>query len=99
MLKEKLPEDSLYAIKSHDNRAGFKPKNNLDKALIIADSLAIVIEKMKDVTINFENFETEIAKISVKEPWLKENILKCEEIGISESDLLKVVSTSNKSLQ
>lgn len=93
MLKGKLPDDCLYAIKSHDHRAGFKPKNNLDKALIIADSLAIVIEKMKDVTINFKILKAEIEKISVKEPWLKENILKCEEIGISGSELLKIVAS------
>jgi hypothetical protein len=45
-LRGRLPEDCLYAIKAHDYRTGLKPKSRLDKVLIAADSLAVLIEKM-----------------------------------------------------
>lgn|GEM_PF-3657806 len=44
-LKDKLPEKAVYAIKAHDYRTGFKPESMLDKALIAADSAAILMEK------------------------------------------------------
>jgi putative nucleotidyltransferase with HDIG domain len=34
ILHGKLPEDCLYAIKSHDHRAGYRPNSLLDKALM-----------------------------------------------------------------
>jgi len=47
ILKGKLPETCLYAIKCHDYRTGFKPKSKLDNALIVADTLAVIIEDIK----------------------------------------------------
>ncbi|MEM0096562.1 MAG: hypothetical protein QW734_09180 [Candidatus Bathyarchaeia archaeon] len=44
-MKDKLPEKAVYAIKAHDYRTGFKPESMLDKALIAADSAAILMEK------------------------------------------------------
>lgn len=37
-LKDKLPDDCLYAIKAHNYRTGYKPRTKLDIALIATDS-------------------------------------------------------------
>lgn len=88
-LKGKIPEDCLSAIKSHDHRTGFKPKSKLDKAIIIADSLVNILEDIEK-NISVKRIEDEIERISVEKPWLKENLLRCEEIGITKSDLLEI---------
>jgi putative nucleotidyltransferase with HDIG domain len=45
-LKGRIPNDAIHAIKAHDHRTEFKPKSRLDKALIAADSMAALIEKL-----------------------------------------------------
>jgi len=87
-LKRKLTEDQLYAIRSHDYRSGFKPKSCLDKALIISDSLAVLIEEVK--AQNLEDIETAITRISAKRTWLRKNLGMCDEIGINIDQLLKI---------
>jgi len=64
-LKRILPEEAIHAIKAHDYRTGFKPKSILDKALIVADSAAI-LDKMKEseAELNLETFLMEIEKAS-----------------------------------
>jgi putative nucleotidyltransferase with HDIG domain len=87
----KLSEDALYAIKCHDHRTEFKAESTLDKGLIIADSIVNIIERVEIHTHQLNDVEVEIDRISVKEPWLKANIMKCDEIGISYSDLLRLI--------
>ena len=93
-LKGKLSEDCLYAIKNYDYRTGFKPKSTLDKALIIADSLASIIEGIKEMPLSIERIEAEIERVSVQEPWLRDNLIMCKEIGISKSELLRLTINS-----
>ena len=90
-LAGKLSEDALYAIKCHDHRTEFKPKSILDIGLIIADSIVNIIERVDIHTHQLSDVESEIDRISVMEPWLKANIMKCDEIGISYSDLLQLI--------
>jgi len=91
ILRNKLPGDCLYAIKSHDYRTGFKPKEKLDTALIIADSLAVIIERIKNhETLSVEKVRREIERSSAKTPWHKENLLRCKEISLSIPELLKL---------
>jgi putative nucleotidyltransferase with HDIG domain len=98
ILKGKLPEKCLYAIKAHDYRSGFKPKDKLDKALIATDSLASLIEKMgkKAEKLNAEKLRAELENISASNPWYKNNVLKCEEIGLRIDEFLKLCLNSIK---
>ena len=97
ILKGRLPEDCLYAIKSHDHRTGFKPESRLAKSLVIADSLAVVIEKTgSDRTLSVEELEAGVERVSVEGPLLKMNLLRCREIGLSLSELLKLTVDSLK---
>jgi len=43
MLKGRLSEECLYAIRAHDHRTGVKPKSVLDKALIASDIVSIFV--------------------------------------------------------
>jgi len=89
-LEGKIPEDCLSAIKRHDHRTGLNPKSKLDKAIIIADSLANIIERIVGNKLSLRAFEDEIERVSTDKPWLKENILRCEDIGITKTDLLTI---------
>ena len=90
ILKGKLPKDCLYVIKSHDYRTGFKPKSKLDKALIIADTLAIIIER-KSRKLNVKILKEEIERFSEENPWCKENLRKIEELGLKITEVLRLV--------
>jgi predicted hydrolase (HD superfamily) len=91
ILEGKLSEDCLYAIKSHDYRTGFKPKSKLDKALIVADTLAVIIEKVKrNGELSVERIEEEIERVSKNQPWFKDNFRKIEELGLKVSEILQL---------
>ncbi|MDI6805089.1 MAG: HDIG domain-containing protein [Candidatus Bathyarchaeia archaeon] len=98
MLKGKLPKKCIYAIKAHDYRSGVKPKSKLDKALIAADSLASLIEKMgKEAReLNVEKLQAELENISANSPWYKNNVLRCEEIGLRLDEFLRLCLTAIK---
>ncbi|MFX0202371.1 MAG: HD domain-containing protein [Candidatus Hodarchaeota archaeon] len=91
-LKGILPENSLYAIKAHDYRTEFIPESQLDKALIAADSLVILIERSGNppLEIDVENIHTELEKISAKQPWHIKNLLKCNEIGLNLNNFIQL---------
>ncbi len=91
-LEGKLPERCLYAIKTHDYRTGFKPKTRLDKAIIIGDSLVVLTEEIgeKHEELNIELLKAEIEMFSDEKPWIRANILKCEEIELSLSQILQL---------
>ena len=90
LLHDKLPDDARYAIQSHDHRTGVQPMSTMDKALIIADSLANIIE---DVTheLTMERLDVQIENVARDRPWLKDNLSKSHEIGISRLDLFALV--------
>ena len=98
-LKGRLPEECLYAIKAHDHRTGFKPKSKLDKALVIADSLAVLVEEVEKEGVTTETLKKELEKISLEKPWIKTNILKCEEIGLKLNQLLQTCINVVKTLR
>jgi predicted hydrolase (HD superfamily) len=97
-LKGKLPKDSLYAIKSHDYRTEFKPQSKLDKALSIVDVIVWVCEKGDSKISTIEDLNSAIETMSTIAPWLKENLLRCEEIGITKTELLKIAEETLKEI-
>jgi putative nucleotidyltransferase with HDIG domain len=91
-LSGKLPETCLHAIKAHDYRAGFKPRSHLDKALIAADSLADLLEKMQKTSeqISANKLCEEFERFSADKPWFKNNVLECEKMGLSLSEFFEL---------
>jgi HD superfamily phosphohydrolase YqeK len=73
-LKDRLPENALHAIRSHDHRTGYTPNTALDKALIFADALDHVFQSMKDVkTFSYEVFLLHLDQETEKgRPWMLE---------------------------
>lgn len=72
-LKGKLPDEALYAIMSHDDRAGVQPFSKLDHSLIFADSLAVVAEEgglRRPVTE--DAFGEALRRVSEAKPWIRD---------------------------
>ncbi len=94
ILKGKLPETCLYAIKCHDYRTGFKPKSKLDNALIVADTLAVIIEYIKrsgKEKLKPEEVKEKILKISENKPWLKDNLQRIKRLGLAEAEAVRLL--------
>lgn len=71
-LNRRLPSDGLQAIRSHDHRTGIKPKSELDKALVVADTVvAIAMEEATRGELTAESLEREIETISASKPWYR----------------------------
>jgi predicted hydrolase (HD superfamily) len=71
MLADRLPQESLHAIRAHDHRTGTKPNSLLDDALIFADSFAIFLES----NAHFDKKD----KFFVAKPWIWNNLIKFQE--------------------
>jgi len=100
ILKGKLPETCLYAIKCHDYRTGFKPKSKLDKALIIADTLVAVAEKINEnEELEPEKMKEGIRRLSKNQPWIKDNLRKIEELGLKRNEVLNLVTSCLKKMR
>ncbi len=99
MLRGRLPEHELYAIKAHDYRTGFKPRTSLDCALVATDTLAVFLDKTRKVTteLTVEFVLSEIDSASESQPWIKSNLRKCKAMKIGLNEFLEVcLSTIDK---
>ncbi len=94
LLEGKLPEASIHAIKAHDYRSGVKPVTVLDRALIFADNLAILIEDqgIKTPCTPTELFDA--IRMECKDrPWIGEYILGfAEREGFAIWDIVNEIS-------
>jgi len=91
ILANKLPSESLYAIKSHDYRTGFQPKSRLDIALIVADTLASIVERVDTSgELSVQKMEEEVERISEEKHWYKVNLQRARELGLETREVLKL---------
>jgi len=90
-LEGRLSEAGLYAIKSHDHRAGFAPRSQMDRSLIAADALAIFIEDQGIGEVEGkEDLAAKLKDESARKPWISDAILTfCRERGL-QLDFLKL---------
>jgi putative nucleotidyltransferase with HDIG domain len=97
-LEGKLPKQCLYAIMSHDHRSGLHPRSKLDKALIAIDSLAVLVDSVKAMKSELASscFAKQMAHVSERTPWLKQNIKYCEVLGLSLDEFVAVCFDSLK---
>lgn len=97
-LRTELPEHCLYAIKAHDHRTGFEPKRKLDKALIATDTVAIVVERSGKTIkqLDVERLGKEIERASASQPWLRESIFLCTDLGLDADEFLELCLASGK---
>lgn len=99
MLKGRLPEHELYAIRAHDYRTGFKPRTNLDCALVATDTLAVFLDKTREANseLTVESVLLEIDSASESQPWIKSNLRKCKALKIGLNEFLEVCLPTLKS--
>ena len=96
ILKDQLPAQARYAIQCHDHRSGITPKSTLDKALILVDSLAHILEDCSK-PITLDQFSSIISTHTDDKPWIARNIQRSDEIGIPQQTLLNLaVDVHNK---
>jgi putative nucleotidyltransferase with HDIG domain len=73
MLRGKLPEEAIYAVMSHDHRAGFTPFSKLDHSLVYADALALLAEEGGlEKPVTDEALEAAFTRVSAEKPWIRE---------------------------
>jgi len=94
MLKGKLPEEGLHAIRAHDYRTGVKPESKLDKALIAADCVWILILRVAFVYSNgkIENIKHYTLRNAFRSKsfpaFLKSGIMMSKDFGLSLEEFL-----------
>ena len=75
MLKGKLSESCLHAIRAHDRRTGVEPQGILDESLIFADALATLMEDQAVTTaVDEVALDRALEEESKTKPWISENI-------------------------
>jgi len=94
MLRGKLSERSLHAIKAHDHRTGVETETLLDELLIFADSLAVFTEDQPvDASAGASEIGGMLREEAAVKPWISENILSySSRKRISISQVLKWIS-------
>jgi hypothetical protein len=97
-LKDKLPAEARCAIQCHDHRSGFTPKNSLDNALILADSLAHILDDLSE-PVTPDNVSSIIVDLTIDKPWLLQNIQRSQELGIPQLTLTNLIIDIHKKMQ
>ncbi len=89
-LRDRLPEEALHAIRSHDHRTWIEPRSLLDKSLIFADSLAVILEDSRRDSQR-DGIEGHIPSgVLADKPWIRENVEKfCIEYDVSIHEILE----------
>lgn len=104
MLKGKIPEDSIHAIKAHNfERTKVEPETKMDNALIAADAVsglivatALVMPSKKLEEVKEKSVEKKFGDNSFARNIDRKRILFCEKIGLTKKEFLDL---SLKALQ
>jgi len=100
MLKGKLPEECLQAIRAHDHRTGVKSESVMDKALIAADCVWGLILRTAWATSStkIRQIEVDMLKDMFRDAsfpeFLKNGIMMCREINLTLEEFFKLALES-----
>lgn len=106
LLRGKLPEEALRAIKAHNyENTEVKPETLLDKALIASDAISGLLVAcalvMPNKKMNEVKVETVIRKFKSKDfarGVKRERILLCEEIGLTKEEFFEIALQALKKI-
>ena len=98
ILREKLPEEFLRAVKAHNSRyTGVEPKSVMEKALIASDAIsglliacALVMPSKKMAEVKLETVARKFKDKDFARGADRERILLCEEIGLSREKFFEI---------
>lgn len=97
MVADALPEDALHAIRAHNPRTGAEARSSMDVALLAADGLsglvvatALMMPDKKLATVKARSLRRKLKDRSFARGVSRENIARCEELGISLEEFLAI---------
>ncbi len=97
MVADLLPEDALHAIRAHNQLAGVKAESRMDIALIVADALSGLVvatalmmpgKRLEEVKVS--SLRRKFKDGSFARGVSRENIARCEELGLTLDELFEV---------
>lgn len=97
MVSNLLPEEGLNAIKAHNERTGFKAESMMDVSLFAADALsglivatALMMPDKKLSQVKIRSLKRKFKDKSFARGVRRENITRCEELGIPFDEFLSI---------
>jgi len=105
MVADDLPEEGLHAIKAHNSGTGFDAQSGMDVALIAADALsglvvatALMMPDKKLATMKVRSLRRKFKDSSFARGVSRDNIMLCEQLGLSYEEFLAVGLSSMKAV-
>jgi putative nucleotidyltransferase with HDIG domain len=97
MVSDLLPEEGLKAIRAHNPRKGVIAETPMEIALLAADGLSglvvstgLMMPDKKLASVKVRSLKKKFKDKSFARGVNRENIMRCEEIGIPYSDFLEI---------
>jgi uncharacterized protein len=96
MVKDLLPDDAIYAIRSHNPLTGSEAKSKFDVSLLAADAISGLIVANALVRPNrMEGMKAKSIKKRMKDKSFarqvsRENVMRCEELGMEFSEFATI---------
>ena len=97
MAADALPEDALHAIRAHNPRTGAEARSSMDVALLAADGLsglvvatALMMPDKRLASVKARSLRRKFGDSSFARGVSRENITRCEELGLSLDEFLAV---------
>jgi len=96
MVADHLPEEGLRAIRAHNEMTGFKAESRMEVSLFAADALSgmivagALVRPTKLEGMKARSIRRRMKDKSFARNVSRENIMRCEEIGISMNDFFSM---------
>jgi predicted hydrolase (HD superfamily) len=104
MVQDLLPEEALEAIRAHNDLTGFKAEKRMEVALLAADAISgmivanALVRPTKLVGMKAKSIKDRMKDKSFARQVSRENIMRCEEIGLPFSEFSQIAVASMQSV-
>ena len=104
MVKDLLPDDAIYAIRSHNPLTGSEAESKFDVSLLAADAISGLIVANALVRPNrMEGMKAKSIKKRMKDKSFarqvsRENVMRCEELGMELSEFATIAIKAMESV-
>jgi putative nucleotidyltransferase with HDIG domain len=97
MVADELPGEAVHAIRAHNPRTGYKSESPMDVALLAADALSglivattLMMPDKKMATVKVRSLRRKFKDSSFARGVNRENMVRCEELGLSLDEFLAI---------
>jgi len=100
MVQGLLPEEAVSAIKAHNDLTGFKAEKRMEVALLAADAVSgmivanALVRPTKLIGMKAKSIKERMKDKSFARQVSRENIMRCEEIGVPFSEFAEIAVQS-----